>query len=329
MTEFEQESVSVGQKLRLERQRQGMSIEATASKLHLSVGQVEAIEADDYSSLPAMMFVRGFIRNYAKLLHLESEGLLACLPQVPVLDQSRISVPGERIFFRDNVPFPSTRRRDWHEKMLQVLLVVAFAIVLILIFFHVEVVRMLTHGAHPVPLGEKKESVGVLSHPGFQASAQSRPVAEVTSPGSQSLGSATDSNSHSAAQAASPNLQPTGIPVNTENGITPKSASKTSISQKTNPVSVSDGISVPPANNAARGQIVLVFNASSWVQVTDSSGKSLESGLNQPHTKLVLHGEPPYHVVIGNAPEVELVYNGKPVDLGPFTHSNIARLNLE
>ena len=303
MTEIEQESVSVGHKLRLERERQGMSVDDVAAKLHLSAGQIEAIEDGDYSSLPAMTFVRGFVRNYVKLLNLESENLLESMPQVSQADQSRISVPGERISFRENIPFPSTRRRDWHEKMLQALLLVAFMIVLVLIFFHAEVVRILTHGDHPVPLGDKTEQVSGASGVNVQIPHKLNSIPQGVN--------------------SKPNTQPLMAKIATTASIQPRPI------QQNNIVTVPAQVSVPPDANSINGQIVLIFNATSWVQVTDSTGKSLMSGLNTPHTKLMLHGVPPYHVVIGNAPEVELVYNGKPVDLGPYTHSKIARLNLE
>ncbi|MBU6460247.1 MAG: DUF4115 domain-containing protein [Proteobacteria bacterium] len=311
--EIEQDSVSVGYRLRIERERQALSRDEVAAKLHLSVSQVEAIEEDDYSGLPALTFVRGFVRNYAKLLHLDSENLLALMPQSPWTQQGRISVPGERIFFRDNTPFPSTRRRNWHERILQLLLLIAFVVVFILIFFHSEVVKLLTQGAHPVPLGEKKikvvrpvmsqvEKTPVTVHPSKLTGVAS---------GSRSImqgGMATTASS-----AASP----------VKSIVSPLSSG--SKSNQDNQLSSSNVVN----QEMGAGPIKLIFNNASWVQVTDSTGKSLVSGLNPPHTQLVVQGVPPYHVVIGNAPGVELVYNGKPVDLGPYTHSKTARLNLE
>ena len=82
-------SVGPGSILSAARQRQGLSVADVARQLKLGVRQIEALEADDYKSLPRITFVRGFIRNYAKLLQIDAEPLLKPTehllptPQVP------------------------------------------------------------------------------------------------------------------------------------------------------------------------------------------------------------------------------------------------------
>ncbi len=39
-------------------------------------------------------------------------------------------------------------------------------------------------------------------------------------------------------------------------------------------------------------------------------------------------GKPPFTLVIGNAPEVRLTYNGREVDLAPHTRVAVARFTL-
>jgi cytoskeleton protein RodZ len=69
-------AISVGATLAAARQARGASVEDVARALKLSVAQVKAIEADDPSQLPSAVFVRGFIRNYARLLKLDITPLL-------------------------------------------------------------------------------------------------------------------------------------------------------------------------------------------------------------------------------------------------------------
>src|SRR5215470_11477614 len=68
---------SAGARLTAERRHLGLSLGDIARQLKLSVRQVEALERDDYAAFSGPLFVRGFLRNYAKLLHLEPEALLA------------------------------------------------------------------------------------------------------------------------------------------------------------------------------------------------------------------------------------------------------------
>ena len=61
-----------GAALAAARVAQGMSLEDVARQLKLSVAQIRAIEADDYAKLPSPVFVRGFIRTYARTVKLDA-----------------------------------------------------------------------------------------------------------------------------------------------------------------------------------------------------------------------------------------------------------------
>ena len=67
---------SPGATLLAERRSQGLSLGDVARQLKLSVRQVEALERDEYSGFSGSVFVRGFLRNYAKLLHLDPDRVL-------------------------------------------------------------------------------------------------------------------------------------------------------------------------------------------------------------------------------------------------------------
>jgi histidyl-tRNA synthetase len=51
-----------------------------AQQLKLSPRQVRALETDDFTRLPGRTFVRGFVRNYARLVALDPELVLGALP---------------------------------------------------------------------------------------------------------------------------------------------------------------------------------------------------------------------------------------------------------
>jgi cytoskeleton protein RodZ len=64
---------TLGQTLAAERERQGLSRADVAQRLHMSAYQVEALENGDFKRLPQGTFLRGFVRNYAKLLGLAAD----------------------------------------------------------------------------------------------------------------------------------------------------------------------------------------------------------------------------------------------------------------
>src|SRR5207244_3934879 len=91
---------SPGQILAAERERQGLGTADIAQRLHMSVSQIEALEAGDYAKLPRGTFLRGFVRNYAKALNVPADGLLAQLTEGRPRDpKPRIVVPSQNIRF--------------------------------------------------------------------------------------------------------------------------------------------------------------------------------------------------------------------------------------
>jgi len=62
-----------GARLATAREAHGFSLGDVARQLKLSVRQVGALERDDYDAFPSRVFVRGFLRNYAKLLQVDLE----------------------------------------------------------------------------------------------------------------------------------------------------------------------------------------------------------------------------------------------------------------
>lgn len=85
---------SPGATLRAAREAYGMSIDAVAQQLKLAPRQVLALESDDYEKLPGRTFVRGFMRNYARLMRLDPDAVVASLPdagRAPSLDRPALT----------------------------------------------------------------------------------------------------------------------------------------------------------------------------------------------------------------------------------------------
>jgi len=57
------------------RERKGLSVDDVASSTRIAKRYLEAIEADEFSRLPAATFVRGYLRSLARLLEVDPERL--------------------------------------------------------------------------------------------------------------------------------------------------------------------------------------------------------------------------------------------------------------
>jgi cytoskeleton protein RodZ len=89
-------------------------------------------------------------------------------------------------------------------------------------------------------------------------------------------------------------------------------------------------VSMPAARPAPGARTVkLRFNGPSWVEIRERTGKVLLQGLNEPGSEAEVSGRPPFSVVVGNAPDVVLLYNDREFPLEPHTKVAVARFTLE
>jgi cytoskeletal protein RodZ len=70
---------SVAEQLRLAREAQGMSINAAAEVTKIRGDHLRALEEGNYDAFVAPVYIRGFVRSYARLLHLDEPTVLAAL----------------------------------------------------------------------------------------------------------------------------------------------------------------------------------------------------------------------------------------------------------
>jgi cytoskeleton protein RodZ len=118
-----------GRALAEARAARNLTVAEVAQQLKLSATQVEALEADAYEHLPGPVFVRGFVRNYARLLELDADALVSRveLPHVP--SSASAAIPLSR-----NIPFPEQGRTNWMPYAAALTLVIG-AVVLFEVFF--------------------------------------------------------------------------------------------------------------------------------------------------------------------------------------------------
>lgn len=312
---FREEPASLGATLGAERERQGLSRADIAHRLHMSPGQVEALETGDYAHLPRGTFLRGFVRNYAKALGIAADPLLEMLAgAVPAAPTPGIVVPTQNIRFdplgeRFSSPYVKA---------------VVLALVAIAIGFAAMYWAMYVRPRPPALAMHAKPEPSVPANP---------PTPSTPSPAASDVASA---GAPPAAQAVppAPVTSAPSAPAKPAAGSADASAPSTAASKgapKTAPATASpEGPKVASAAGAAAPKrLHFHFTGDSWVEVRDASGKILLQRLNAAGTEAQVSGRPPLQVIVGNAPEVEMTLDGKPYDLDPHTQVAVARFTLE
>lgn len=277
--------VAVGQTLREAREAQGISLDDAATRLRLMHRQIEAMETEDFDSLGQPVFARGFVRNYARLLGLAPEPLLAGM-------EGAITEP---VVVQREAPLPP---RSWLTSPWLLLFLAG----------------LLALAAVPVALywwlNSDDEETGL---PGRTvptvAPATSAPAPVVPPPGPSAEPASTlpPSPAESAVVADASPAQPA----------------------ETEPVATETAVQPAAPAPGVQGALQLEFGAESWVEIRDGGGRMLHRQLNQPGSSATVHGEPPFDLVVGNAGQVRMTYNGRPIDLKPFIDVTVARFTLE
>ena len=84
----------------------------------------------------------------------------------------------------------------------------------------------------------------------------------------------------------------------------------------------------PKAVGTGPHRLVVRMDGEAWIEIKDAADRMLVSSLNPPGSERVVRGKPPYSLVIGNASNVTVLYDDKPIDLAPHTRQDVARLTV-
>jgi len=323
---------STGERLRLAREQMGLTQQNVAERLCLKVSTVRDIEEDKSPADLASTFLRGYIRSYARLVHVPEDDLLPMMAKQAPVRAAKIE------------PMQSFSLGKRRKKRDGWLMIFTWLVIFVVVGLtgawwwqnhkasQADLVSMADQNgsgdnSQSIPLGDNSTD----SNADADTNAAGTPVDN----GAGAVATPESSNTASSAPAASTTAQTNG----SENAVVSPSQAPidTTPPAATSPAPAN---SVPagqmPTANAAVSQpagdpnaIVMNFKADCWLEVSDATGKKLFSGLQRSGGKLSLSGTAPYRLKIGAPSAVDVQYQNQPVDLSRFIRNNqVARLTL-
>ena len=304
---------TLGQALAAERERQGLSRTEIAQRLHMSAWQVEALESSDYARLPKGTFLRGFVRNYAKVLGIDAEGFLSQLAQTaPRGPAPGIVVPSQNIRFDpigERLSNPYVKAGG----LAVVFIALGFAVMYWWLFIRPAPPAMAKKettptaqniASAPIPPADPVVPVPAPSEP-LKPEVKAEPKVEVAKPTPKT----------EAPKAAPPKVE-----------LARAEPPKSDLSR----VAATTSADAPaPVRGPNDHTVKLSFRGESWVEIRDRNGRVLLQRVNTPGSEAEVSGRPPFAVIIGNAPDVKLTYDGREFPLEPHTRVAVARFTLE
>ena len=321
----------LGERLRSARMACNLDMAKLAARIHLTSDLVDALERDDYSEMPARVFVRGYVRNYARAVNLPAESVLAQFDRQWPEEDYQVRLDESPRLAAD--PHP---RRRWPG--LVTWLVVLAVVGLTLMWWQGYLDRYLTQWQEGTATtqvtapseqpsgtiaGDPAGSADSLPLNGAPASDDTRslalplPPVKVSATEPAPLPAATSETAGESAGDA-PVRQPASTP-------TAETVAAESPALAATPVAKE----AVPEPTGAPPQVVVRFLDDSWVDIRDSRREYKLIGIMKRGTERRLGGTPPYTVVLGNARAVELRVNGEPYDLARHTQRNVARFTFE
>jgi cytoskeleton protein RodZ len=285
---------AVGNRLSAARREQQREVAAVATALHLRSEVVEALERGDESGLPALTFVRGYIKAYARLLGLDEQEVLAALP----VDDSYRAQPLKAVGMRRKrtLRLPLGKGFFW---------LALIALVLALVTYGVPLVeRLMDKVDQPEEGGSSL--VLPLDAPTSDSAAEQLPAFS----GRTETGELPESKPSEGVNEE-PTEESVQEPVSSGIGVT-----------------ASEPLPAPETSVTGPAEINMRFSEDSWVEM-ESHGRKLVVGTQRAGSQRTVRAEPPIQILLGNAPGVEIVYRGEVVDLQSFQRGKVARLVLD
>jgi cytoskeleton protein RodZ len=345
--------VGVGASLRSAREARGESVLDAAHALKLAPRQIEAIELERFDQLPGPAFVRGFVRNYARYLGIDAEPLLAGLrrdaPPQPVRLAPVTNATGA-------MPQGLATRSLARPAMSVVsVLLLSLAVGWYFDWFKVadappatvgNVVPVPPRVTEPAPRPVAPPTVMPSPEAARTAAADDRVAlapAESETAGESAAAVPQDSPSAQLADGGTPSdaaapgserppadgaaVTPPVATAQPDAEAATRNGAQTEHGAATTRAATDAAPAVGPSGAA---QLVFRLAGESWIQVRDKAGVVVYTGIGAPGTTRTVQGEPPFAIVVGNATQVTLEYDGRPVDLQPHTRSGgVARMTLE
>jgi cytoskeleton protein RodZ len=328
---------SPGSRLKIAREGLGISQKSLADDLYLPRNYIIWIEEGAYEKLPSMVFCRGYIRAYAKLVSENGEELIELLDNIYGSQNVKTTLmPVSKIDEQVKVGDPVMK---WSSLLFILILCAA-------VFWWWK-----TQYGLNTPFFSSQDPIAVETADGNELVLPSldNDTAIETSNDQLSVENSTQlAGTESQLLVATANVnQTSGVDsssINNGNGIelslsvvdeereSQELAELEKVVKELEPevAPLSVVTSEKTVQESTGVQLLqIAFNNECWITIKDSRGKTLLNGIKKSGQKISLSGDAPLSVSIGRVDSVsKITYGGKTINLSALSRNNIANFKL-
>ena len=333
VTSQQQENTpSPGAMLRARRETLGLSQQDIADKLFLKSQQINDLEGDIIDEKSSVTFTKGYVRNYAKQLGMNSQEVIKAFERF----HKQTSVPSSEKLQSFSKRVAKQTHDDRWMMVTYVILLLIIAGVVVWWYQQPSDDRV----AEP-PLSEtvKREAAntpasspntGLGSPITGASSSQSEPVGN----NQPDMGSnnSTDSYPSDALDEQNSGVAPDG---SLNDGAISTPDTEVNDSNNLTALVNSDASNDPQPDLNVNSQfdaepiaMVFTFDEDCWVNIKDASGEAIAYGVKLKGRVMEIQGVPPVEVTLGAPDNVRISVNGESVDISSYQHGRTARFAL-
>lgn len=346
--------IGPGEQLAAERIKKGLSLEDVAGRMHLSTSILEAIEENNFDEITAPIFVKGYLRAYARIVALSEDEMIEQYLDMYSEEDPPISSTSNMV--------PELSVKDARIKWTTYLVIVVLGVLLAAWWWNKQ-----QNDEAPISLDSQTSEIEE------NASDEAPVVSSEVQAGSETLIDSTETDETrqtTAQESAATTPPPATEPAETElSAAEPdeaavmepepapepeleaeNTAAVTELSMAAEPeasaaetgaaeasatetaaAETAAGTPARPDRTAPTGsdKLQIIVHADTWGDVKDASKYQLVYDLLRADTSIELVGEAPFSVFLGNGHGVEILFNGEEIEITPkIRDDNTARLNI-
>ncbi len=285
--------ITAGQILRDARIALGISVQKVSDNINLKISVINNIEKNVLDKDISQTFMRGYIRCYARYLNITEDDVLRAYDCHNTKCEQQAELQS----------FSRRTKLEAHDNRLMLVSygIVGFMLVVFLIWGlggdDVDIVVPDPVGIHTIESVVSSETMGTVTELEEDAPSLITSEQSITDP----------------PQSTADEVDNSAQPIVVEQPAATISVVTNTLNNK--PV-------------IALQSLVLTFAGDCWIQIKDSNGKTLSTGVRKAGQTTQLQGLAPLSIKLGAPEQVTMSYAGEPVDLSTFRQGRLAKFKL-
>lgn len=309
----EPEIVGPGKLLAAAREKSGLSMQQVADKLNFRLSLVENIEQDQFDrSLPAT-YNRGYLKNYAKLVHISEQEVLERFELISGVEKQDAGIQSVvmQSFSKETEKQAENNRLMW----------VSYLILAVLVGS--TLMWWLQDGKLNVT-----ETNQDISATAALATSNEETKNELINTANEAVDNAAALGNESETQQID-ELNTASEDEFQDNNVAETNTAENSTAEKNAEIATSNNASssiTEPAVDPV--DVHFTFLGDCWVNIYDATGERIAWGIKKAEYEMSINGQPPFSITLGKPELVSIVYDGVAVDMSQFNRGNIAKFTL-